>query len=135
MPEWVVCMLFFWSSVTNSLCLRESMLPYASFLLPTKCHKFILVSSWLLTSFWVWIPLSLFKFVSICSDCFPTGSYSKYCVILIIFFYDNFHKDCSSNIFHKGTYPKKEEQEQTRNISLEEMLVHLANKYNKNLYQ
>jgi hypothetical protein len=45
-------------------------------------------------------------------------------VILINFFYDGFRKDCSSNIFHKGTC-----------IYLEEMLVQLGNKYNKHLYQ
>ena len=76
-------------------------------------------------------PLSLFKFISICSHCFPFGS----CVILIKFFYNSFPKDISSNIFHKGTCPEQEKQEQTRNIYLEEMLVHLANKYNKHLYQ
>jgi hypothetical protein len=42
-------------------------------------------------------PLSLFRFVSICSDCFPSSN----CVILINFFYDSFCKDFSSNIFHK----------------------------------
>jgi hypothetical protein len=75
--------------------------------------------------------MSLFKFVSIYSYCFPCGS----CVILIKFFYNNFRKDCSSNIFHKGTRPEQEQLEKTRNIYLEEMLGQLVNKYNKHLYQ
>jgi hypothetical protein len=76
-------------------------------------------------------PLSLFKFVSICFDCCTFES----CVILINFFYNSFRKDCSSNIFHKGTFPEQEQQEKTKNIYLEDMLVQLVNKYNKHLYQ
>jgi hypothetical protein len=60
---------------------------------------------------------------------------SSSCVILINFFYHNFCKDYSSNKFHKGTCPEQEQQEQTINIYLEEMLVQFANKYNKHLYQ
>lgn len=52
MPEWTICMLFFWNFAIISLHLRDSMLSSTSLLLSVNCHKSILVSSWLLTSFW-----------------------------------------------------------------------------------